>query len=112
MPRTPAAALALSAALALAGCGGEKRAQPPTATTTAPKTIRLSSPAFADGAKLPERYTCDGEGAAPPLRWSGVPKDARELALIVEDRDARRGVFFHWVVLALSPATAGLPEGT
>lgn len=112
MPRTAAAALALSTVLVAAGCGGGKPATPTTATSTAPRTIKLSSPAFADGGMLPRQYTCDGEGSAPPLRWSGVPKGARELALIVQDPDARRGVFFHWVVLAISPATRGLPAGT
>lgn len=99
-------------ALVAAGCGG---GGPETATSpgrTAPGTMRLSSPAFADGATIPTRFTCSGEGTAPPLRWSGVGRNTRELALIVEDPDAPGGPFVHWVVLGLSPASGGIPEGT
>lgn len=74
--------------------------------------MRLTSPAFADGGTIPTRFTCSGEGAAPPLRWGGVPGGIRELALIVEDPDAPGGTFVHWVVLGLSPGAGGIPEGT
>jgi Raf kinase inhibitor-like YbhB/YbcL family protein len=65
-----------------------------------------------DGGTIPTRFTCSGEGAAPPLRWSGVPPGTRELALTVEDPDAPGGRFVHWVVLGLSPRLGGIPEGT
>ncbi|MDF7773639.1 YbhB/YbcL family Raf kinase inhibitor-like protein [Sphingomonas sp. AOB5] len=48
----------------------------------------LSSPAFANGARLPERFTADGDGVSPPLVWGGMPTGTRSLALIVEDPDA------------------------
>ncbi len=51
-------------------------------------TIALSSPAFADRARLPERFTADGAGVSPPLVWGEVPEGTRSLALIVEDPDA------------------------
>ena len=51
-------------------------------------TLHLASPAFANGARLPERFTADGEGVSPPLFWTGVPEGAARLALIVEDPDA------------------------
>ena len=51
-------------------------------------TLRLASPAFANGARLPERFTADGAGVSPPLFWTGVPEGAARLALIVEDPDA------------------------
>jgi len=72
----------------------------------------LSSPAFVDGGTIPTRFTCSGEGAAPALRWSAVPRATRELVLIVEDPDAPGGRFVHWVVLGLSPRLGGIPEGT
>jgi len=53
-----------------------------------PATIDLSSPAFASGARLPERFTADGDGASPPLVWGPLPEGTRSLALIVEDPDA------------------------
>jgi Raf kinase inhibitor-like YbhB/YbcL family protein len=50
--------------------------------------IQLSSPAFADGGRLPPRFTADGEGISPPLVWGPVPEGTHCLALIVEDPDA------------------------
>jgi Raf kinase inhibitor-like YbhB/YbcL family protein len=50
--------------------------------------IDLTSPAFAYGARLPVRFTNDGEGVSPPLLWGDVPAGTTSLALIVEDPDA------------------------
>ena len=50
--------------------------------------IDLRSPAFADGGRLPERFTADGEGVSPPLVWDETPAGTVALALIVEDPDA------------------------
>lgn len=73
--------------------------------------ISLTSPAFADGARLPERFTADGEGLSPPLLWSGAPENAR-LALIVEDADAPTGQpLVHAVVAELIGGTGRLEEG-
>ena len=73
--------------------------------------IQLSSPAFAAGAVIPRKYTCDGSDMSPPLEWSGVPAETRSLALIVDDPDAPRGTWSHWIVFGLKPATTSLPEG-
>ncbi|WP_404336076.1 YbhB/YbcL family Raf kinase inhibitor-like protein [Sphingomonas sp. MMS12-HWE2-04] len=52
------------------------------------ESLHLASPAFANGARLPERFTADGEGVSPPLFWTGVPEGTERLVLIVEDSDA------------------------
>ena len=70
--------------------------------------MTLQSPAFRAGGDIPRRFTCDGRNVSPPLRWSGVPARARELALLVEDPDA--GNFVHWSLLALSPRARALAE--
>jgi Raf kinase inhibitor-like YbhB/YbcL family protein len=74
-------------------------------------TITLRSPAFADGDTIPGVYTCDGDDVSPPLGWSGVPADAAELAIVVEDPDAPAGTFVHWVLWRLDPGQAGLGQG-
>ncbi len=51
-------------------------------------TISLTSPAFANGARLPERFTADGEGNSPPLTWGALPEGTASVLLIVEDPDA------------------------
>ena len=52
-------------------------------------TFELTSPAFATGAEIPRKYTCDGEDVSPPLEWAGTTENAVTLALIVDDPDAR-----------------------
>jgi Raf kinase inhibitor-like YbhB/YbcL family protein len=51
-------------------------------------TLDLSSPAFGHEARLPQRFTADGEGVSPPLVWSAAPAGTTAFALIVEDADA------------------------
>jgi Raf kinase inhibitor-like YbhB/YbcL family protein len=50
--------------------------------------IKLTSPAFADHAPLPPRFTADGEGISPQLDWDDIPTATKSLALIVEDADS------------------------
>jgi hypothetical protein len=78
--------------------------------------LAIRSVAFADGAEIPLRHTCEGADVSPPLAWSGVPSEARSLALVVDDPDAPdpaapRMTWVHWVLYDLSPALAGLDEG-
>lgn len=100
-------ALLLLAALP-AGCGGGDKPSEPL--PEAARSIALTSPAFRDGGSIPRRYTCDGDGRSPALRWSGVPGGARELALVVEDPDADR--FVHWTVLRIPADAPGIAEGS
>jgi Raf kinase inhibitor-like YbhB/YbcL family protein len=77
-------------------------------------SIVLNSVAFAPGARIPERYTCDGDGSSPLLDWSGVPEGTVELALTVVDTDADG--FVHWVLAGLDPTVTAIsdesvPEG-
>lgn len=75
-------------------------------------SIDLTSPAFANGARLPVRFTADGIGVSPPLLWGGVPEGTERLALIVEDPDAPTpSPIVHAVVWGLDPDSGGLPEG-
>jgi Raf kinase inhibitor-like YbhB/YbcL family protein len=74
--------------------------------------IQLSSPAFADGARLPERFTADGEGVSPPLVWTQEPENTRSLVLIVEDPDAPTPwPMVHATMWRLQPDTLRLAEG-
>lgn len=74
--------------------------------------IELSSLAFADGSRLPLRFTADGEGLSPPLLWSGLPDDTMCLALVVEDMDApARTPLVHAVLWGISADARGLDEG-
>ncbi len=74
-------------------------------------TFSLTSPAFATGAAIPRKYTCDGEDASPPLAWSGAPQGTRGFALVMDDPDAPGGTWDHWVLYGLRADAVALPEG-
>ena len=69
------------------------------------------SSAFEEGARIPTRYTCDGQNHSPALSWRDLPSGTRSLALIAEDPDAPGGTFTHWVLYNLPPTLSALPEG-
>jgi Raf kinase inhibitor-like YbhB/YbcL family protein len=73
-------------------------------------SLRISSPAFPNNGSIPKKYTCDGQNVAPPLAWSGVPQNARSVAVICDDPDAPSGTFTHWVLYDIPPSMQRLPE--
>lgn len=73
--------------------------------------MTLTSPAFASEGDIPKRHTCDGADLSPPLVFSGIPAGTASLAVLCDDPDAPAGVWDHFVLYNLSPATPGLPEG-
>jgi len=109
-PRMPVAILA--AVLAVAGCGGSSVDRPEhTAVETTEGTgMELTSTAFENAARIPSQYTCDGADISPPLQVAGLPQGATTLVLVVDDPDAPRGTWDHWVAYDIPLATA-IPEG-
>ena len=99
----------LALGVLVAGCGGGSGDKAKAPLPVAPERIKLSSPAFRDGARIPPTFTCDGHGVSPPLRWSGVPSAAKALALVMEDRTAKG--FVHWTVLDIAPGAHGVAAG-
>jgi hypothetical protein len=75
-----------------------------SAVTQSSVGLVLTSAVFRDGGRIPSTYTCDGIGISPPLAWSGTPNGTKSIALIVDDPDAPRGIFTHWVIFNI-PAT-------
>jgi Raf kinase inhibitor-like YbhB/YbcL family protein len=72
--------------------------------------LTLSSPALHSGGAIPKRFTCDGAGISPPLRWTAPPRGTRSLALLVEDVSTPQ-VFKHWLAWGISPRRHGLAVG-
>lgn len=64
----------------------------------------VTSPVFAHNGDIPSKYTCHGEDINPPLEIEGIPEGTVSLVLIVEDPDAPRGTWVHWVVFNIEPA--------
>ena len=70
----------LGKALSDVRAGAEKLAIARGTLGIAIPRIELMSPAFADGTRLPERFTADGDGVSPPLVWGPLPEGTAHLA--------------------------------
>jgi phosphatidylethanolamine-binding protein (PEBP) family uncharacterized protein len=96
----------LAAAALIAGCGGGDRLSSDD-LPRAPAALRVSSPAFIDGSRLPVKYTCDGAGDEPAVQAGTVPASTKELVLVVSDPDAPGGTYVHVTRYGLSPRGDG-----
>jgi Raf kinase inhibitor-like YbhB/YbcL family protein len=104
----------LAAGVATAACGGGGGENATRPLPEAPAEMTVTSSAFAEGATIPKRFTCDGDDDSPALSWSGAPAGAKELALVVDDPDA--GHYVHWTVVGIPPTVTSAaddeePEG-
>lgn len=73
-------------------------------------SFSVKSSAFAEGATIPKKYTCDGPDVSPALEWSGAPTGTKALALVADDPDAPVGTWTHWIAWNIPPDHS-LPEG-
>jgi hypothetical protein len=64
----------------------------------------VKSAAFENGKIIPKKYSCDGEEVNPPLTIKGLPSTTKTVALVVDDPDAPRGTFDHWLVYDIPPS--------
>lgn len=71
--------------------------------------LTLTAP-WADGDKIPDSYRCAGPEVSPEVSWTGVPAEAKSLALVLVDEDAPD--YTHWVVANIDPATSALLAGS
>lgn len=69
----------------------------------------LNAP-WIEGAMVPDQFRCAGPEASPELSWSGVPAEARSLALVLIDEDDPDTTY--WVVANIDPATTGILAGS
>jgi len=65
---------------------------------------------WADGDTIPDAFRCAGPEASPEVSWTGVPAEAKSLALVLVDEDAPD--YTHWVVANIDPATSTLLGGS
>jgi Raf kinase inhibitor-like YbhB/YbcL family protein len=92
--------------------GADDLAVADTLVTGVNATIEVSSPAFEYNGRLPAKYTADGEGLSPPIRWLGVPPNAVAVVLLIEDADSpTRQPLVHAIVWDLPGSDGELPEG-
>lgn len=73
-------------------------------------TFKLEMPGVKYGEVISQKYTCDGTDKSPALKWEDAPQSAKSFILIVEDPDAPKGTFIHWVIYNIKPEVKELPE--
>ena len=73
--------------------------------------MKIESSVFEHNKKIPEKYTCDGDNISPPLAFSSVPKNVQSLVLIMDDPDAPKGLWVHWLLWNISTETHTVGEG-
>ncbi|WP_436931138.1 YbhB/YbcL family Raf kinase inhibitor-like protein [Halosimplex halobium] len=75
--------------------------------------LQLTSPAFEDGAAIPERYGYTEDNVNPPLEIAGAPASTESFLIVVDDPDAREPagkIWDHWVVWNIDGDTDSIPE--
>jgi hypothetical protein len=72
--------------------------------------FQLRSSSFHENGTIPKRNTCDGADVSVPLSWTDPPEGVKSFALIVDDPDAPRGTWVHWVLYDLPAETEHLVE--
>jgi Raf kinase inhibitor-like YbhB/YbcL family protein len=74
-------------------------------------SFTLTSSAFADRGTIPTKFTCDGTNVSPALAWQAWPAGTQSFVLIVDDPDAPRATFTHWLLYDIGVGLASLAEG-
>jgi len=75
--------------------------------------VDVTSPAFTDGGSIPQKHAGKGVGdnVSPALQWTGVPADAKQLVLIMDDLDVPMPKPLMHTIAVLEPDVGGLGEG-
>jgi Raf kinase inhibitor-like YbhB/YbcL family protein len=72
--------------------------------------ILLTSTAFKSKEFIPIEYTCEGQNISPPLLWKNVSSETESLVLIVDDPDAPKKTWVHWLVYNIPPEIDRFPS--
>ncbi|WP_188681429.1 YbhB/YbcL family Raf kinase inhibitor-like protein [Thermogymnomonas acidicola] len=74
-------------------------------------TFNIDIPAVKYGQKIDPKYTCRGQDINPQVKWVDPPQSAKSFVLVMEDPDAPRGTFVHWVLYNIPQGISEVPEG-
>ena len=77
-------------------------------TANAPATIQVKSEDFANMGMIPDKYSAYFDDVSPYLSWTGIPKEAQSIVVMMEDPDAGLKPVTHWLVANLSPRTVSM----
>ena len=73
--------------------------------------IMVTSPAFASGKTLDEKYTQNGANMSPPLAWTKGPVGTRSYVVLAEDSGVNRPEpIVHWIVYNIPSSVLRLSQ--
>ncbi len=81
-----------------------------------PPMINIKVAAFADGAKVPAKFTCAAgqTSPSPAVSWSNAPAGTQSFVLILHDPDpviaGSVNDVLHWAIFDIPASAKGLPE--
>ncbi|HEY4200759.1 MAG TPA: YbhB/YbcL family Raf kinase inhibitor-like protein [Devosiaceae bacterium] len=76
--------------------------------------LDLKSTDVTDGTPIDTKYVCEkygGTSISPQLSWSGVPADAKSLAIVMFDPDAGTSGHYHWLLADIPASATGIDQG-
>jgi len=83
-----------------------------------PPMIHMTIADFADGGRIPNKYTCAAgqTSPSPAITWTGAPATTQSYVLIMHDPDPVLGGsatndVLHWAIFDIPGDAKGLPEG-
>jgi Raf kinase inhibitor-like YbhB/YbcL family protein len=92
---------------------GEHRSPLARAGFDAPDKITVTSAAFTDGSAMPKSSAGKGVGdnTSPQLSWTGLPRETRQLVLVIDDPDAPLPRPFVHTVAVIHPGVPDVSAG-
>lgn len=106
------AALALAVGAQAQDKGGKKKG------FQLPPMMNIKIADFADGGRIPSKYTCAAgqNSPSPAITWTGAPATTQSYALIMHDPDPVLGGsatndVLHWAIFDIPGDIKSLPEG-
>jgi Raf kinase inhibitor-like YbhB/YbcL family protein len=72
--------------------------------------MKIKCSEFENNGVMPERFSQYDTNRSPPLDFVDVPAGTQSLVLIMEDPDASRGTFTHWVLFNIDANASGFDE--
>ncbi|MDA0803446.1 MAG: YbhB/YbcL family Raf kinase inhibitor-like protein [Planctomycetota bacterium] len=74
-------------------------------------SFTASSPAWNDGARIPDRHTVEGDDVSPAISWNHAPEGTKSFAIVCADPDVKRkGGWVHWVIWNIPGDATGIVE--
>lgn len=74
--------------------------------------LRVSSPAFTAGGRIPGKYTCHGYNISPPLHIDHIPAAAKSMVIVTSNlRYTKHHTQTQWIVWNV-PVTHRIKEGS